>query len=661
MKQHRIEGDYREWIATALRQSPLLSTTGKATLEALLPHAKLLEFDAGEPVMREGNAAESFFLLLMGEASIYITDQTTGEAVELTRIKPVEAIGESALLTDSPRSASVVALKGSYFLEISSEGFNLLLDQVPVFSRKLSQSLATRLVAVEKRMPMPEVPRERLSVPPRELVQRLPDEFIRKERVLPLLDAEGTVTIGYVDKPTRQQLEAVRSAFAGRRVRSARIAARDFDDLLASLGMAAAPAAAPGATGAGGADMMKALVDQLAALTAGAGAGAGSAVAATARGPRPKRATLTTGVVASVNQLERIEPILRRMLDVGASDLHLSARQVARWRIDGDMHPITDFPTPAENEVYEIMKALIPDRALEEFQEHSDCDFAFALEGIARFRCNLFRDENGASAVFRLVPMTIPSMDQVGLPKGAQRLCELNQGLVLVCGPTGSGKSTTLGAMIDHINNTRRVHVVTIEDPIEFHHESKVAMITQREVGKNTSGFYRAMRASLREDPDIVLVGELRDPETMALAIETAQTGHLVFSTLHTNTAIGTIDRIIDMFPVEQHSQIRTSLSDVLKGVINQNLCRRIGGGRVGAFETLIVNSAVSNLIRQAKNNQIVTVMTTNKQAGNCMMNEDLESLVKNGTISTQEAVLRSPDRQDMRQRLGGAPAAPGR
>jgi twitching motility protein PilT len=207
--------------------------------------------------------------------------------------------------------------------------------------------------------------------------------------------------------------------------------------------------------------------------------------------------------------------------------------------------------------------------------------------------------------------------------------------------------------MINSINLARKSHILTIEDPIEFHHESRTAKVTQREVGKNTSTFQRALRSALREDPDIVLVGELRDRDTMSLALETAQTGHLVFSTLHTSTAIGTIDRIIDLFPVEQHSQVRSTLADVLKGVINQNLCRRIGGGRVAAFETLLVSSAVSNCIRTAKTTQIATIMTTSKASGNKTMNEDLESLVRSRTIEVQEALTRSADRPDLRQRLG--------
>jgi twitching motility protein PilT len=229
----------------------------------------------------------------------------------------------------------------------------------------------------------------------------------------------------------------------------------------------------------------------------------------------------------------------------------------------------------------------------------------------------------------------------------------LHQGLVLVCGPTGSGKSTTLAAMIDHINTHRPVHIITLEDPIEYAHKSKTAKVTQREVGKSTTSFTRGLRASLREDPDIVLVGELRDRETLELAFQTAQTGHLVFGTLHTSTAIGTIDRMIDMFPVEQHNQIRSVLADTLKGVINQHLCKRIGGGRVAAYELLMGGSAVSNCIRQAKSVQIATIMTTNRSEGHRHLNDELYDLVRKRQIEPLEALKHTDDRKDMKVRLG--------
>jgi len=642
MKQHAIEGDYLQWVINALRQSRLFSSLDQATIDSLIPHASLSELDANEVLMKQGDPSESFYLVLMGEISVFATDDLTGEPVEVALIHASESCGEMGALRGEPRTATGMATKSTYVVEFPQRVFDYLMDNQPSFSRRLTLQVADRLAAITSKMPMPEMARADIRVPDN-VLEMLPENLILSEHVLPVLVRGDWVTVGFVDKPSRDLLDVVRSKMAGKNVQSVRIAAKDFDDLTKALGIQ--KVAQPDVLDA---EMLDDDYDdeprrrRRRAKASGGG-----------RGKRPKRPSKTTGIVASVDEIYRIEPLMRRMIEAGASDLHLAAHQEARWRIDGEIHVIPDFPIPGDNEVYEILEGLLPDRAHFEFEDHHDCDFAFALEDTARFRCNMYRDDRGVGAAFRLVPYVVPSMDQLGLPKGAQRLTELNQGLVLVCGPTGSGKSTTLAAMLDHINNRRRTHIITIEDPIEFRHTSKVSMVNQREVGKNTSGFQRALRSGLREDPDIVLVGELRDIETMGLAMETAQTGHLVFSTLHTNTAISTVDRIIDMFPVEQHNQIRSTLADVLKGVINQVLCKRTGGGRVAAFETLIASSAVANCIRTGKVHQIATIMTTNRNAGNCTMNEDLESLVRNKAISRQEAILRSPDRKELKQRFG--------
>lgn len=646
MKQHNLDGEYRQLVVNLLRQSPLFSVLEPQSIDKVVGFARLLEFEANDVLMHEGAQAESFLMILMGEAAVFVNDAATAESVEVARLRTGEIIGETALLMDEPRTASVVATKATYVVEFDRTAFEYMLDRLPGFSRRLSQSLASRLTQLSRRLPMPEVPREMLGIPERNLVELLPTEMIQSDRVIVLDRNETWVTVAYVDRPTPELLERVRSFLTGLRIQSVRVAARDFDDILDGLGIARRSAVAPAPSATAGAS------------PAAPGATEGSTVArvessTTSIPALKKRARSQTSVVATVGEINKLEPLLRKMVEVGASDLHLSAGQTPRWRIDGDLMPIPQVGIPEEEEVFDIMRRLLNDRALEEFVEFYDCDFAFKLEDIARFRVNMFRDERGVGAVFRTVPMQIPTMDQVGLPKGAQRLTELNQGLILICGPTGQGKSTTLAAMVDHINSTRKAHIVTIEDPVEFIHNSKLSMVNQREVGKNTSSFSRALRSALREDPDIVLVGELRDLETMELAMETAQTGHLVFSTLHTNSAISTIDRVIDIFPMEQQNQVRATLADVLRGVVNQTLCRRIGGGRVAAFETLICNSAVANCIRTSKNVQIGTIMTTNKAIGNCTMNDDLESLVRNGAITPYEAIGRAVDRKEMRTKLG--------
>ena len=289
-----------------------------------------------------------------------------------------------------------------------------------------------------------------------------------------------------------------------------------------------------------------------------------------------------------------------------------------------------------------------PDRNRPEVLECGDTDFAYQIDGLCRFRCNLFKDRKGMGGVFRVIPSKILTVDDLNLSEHIRELCFLTKGLVLVTGPTGSGKSTTLCAMVDHINSSRKDHIITIEDPIEFVHPNRSCLINQREVHMHTAGFKPALRAALREDPDVVLVGEMRDLETVAIAIETAETGHLVFGTLHTSSAVSTVDRIIDQFPADQQAQIRIMLAESLKGVIAQVLCKKIGGGRVAALEVLMVNAAVSNLIREGKTFQIASIMQTGKARGNVLLNAALLELVKKKLVEPEEAYLKAIDKRGL-------------
>jgi twitching motility protein PilT len=292
-----------------------------------------------------------------------------------------------------------------------------------------------------------------------------------------------------------------------------------------------------------------------------------------------------------------------------------------------------------------MLNAVMLKQNREEFSEINDTDFAHEIKGVARFRGNALRDRKGTGAVFRAIPAAVVTVEQMGLSQEVQRLCHLTKGLVLVTGPTGSGKSTTLCALIDLINRTRSDHVITIEDPIEFVHESKKCLITQRHVGVHTMSFKHALRAALREDPDIVLVGELRDLETVSMAIETAETGHLVFGTVHTSSAVSTVDRVIDQFPPDRQAQIRVMLSESLKGVISQVLCKKIGGGRVAAREIMLSTPSVSNLIREGKTFQLPSVLQTSRRLGMVTMNDALVELVDAGQVEPQEAYLKATDK----------------
>src|SRR5258706_9526214 len=343
--------------------------------------------------------------------------------------------------------------------------------------------------------------------------------------------------------------------------------------------------------------------------------------------------------------LEKIEALLRTLVGNKASDLHLRSGSPPMLRLNGEIAPIPNEATLSSADIDEMLSAVMLEQNRDEFKEINDTDFAHEIPGLARFRGNALRERKRTGAVFRAVPAAVVTVEQMGISQEVQRPCHLTKGLVLFTGPPGSGQSTTLCALIDLINRTRSDHVITIEDPIEFVHESKKCLITQRHVGVHTSSFRHALRAALREDPDIVLVGELRDLETVSMAIETAETGHLVFGTVHTSTAVSTVDRVIDQFPPDRQAQIRVMLSESLKGVISQVLCKKIGGGRVAAREIMLSTPSVSNLIREGKTFQLPSVLQTSRRLGMVTMNDALIDLVDSKLVEPQEAYLKATDK----------------
>jgi twitching motility protein PilT len=350
-----------------------------------------------------------------------------------------------------------------------------------------------------------------------------------------------------------------------------------------------------------------------------------------------------------------IDDYLRAMPEHKASDLHLSSNAFPMFRISGTMTAISDQVSAPET-VRALVDEIMPERNKEEFERDHDTDFAYAIEGIGRFRCNAFMDRHGAGGVFRLIPSKIMSFEELGLPECIKKLCYLTKGLVLVTGPTGSGKSTTLATMIDYINDNRDDHILTIEDPIEFVHPNKKCLVNQREVHRHTASFKRALRAALREDPDIVLVGEMRDLETIMVALETAETGHLVFGTLHTTTAAGTVDRLINQFPSDQQPQVRASLAEGLRGVIAQNLLKRTGGGRVAALEILMGSHALGANIREGKIHQIPMLIQTGRKEGMCALNDSLLDLLQKNLIDPVEAYQKTSVKEDLIKRMSAIP-----
>ena len=362
----------------------------------------------------------------------------------------------------------------------------------------------------------------------------------------------------------------------------------------------------------------------------------------------PTAASVTAINKGSQPAVKRIDALLSNMVQTKASDLHVCTGCQPMIRLDGSMLPVSEWPTLSASEVKEMLWEIAPQRNREQFEKCHDTDFAYEIEGLSRFRVNVFMDRKGPGAVFRVIPSRIITAEELNLSKEILNLCNLPKGLILVTGPTGSGKSTTLCALIDYINRTRKDHLITIEDPIEFVHENKECLINQREVHEHTTSFKDALRAALREDPDIVYIGEMRDLETVSIAIETAETGHLVFGTLHTSTAPSTIDRIIDQFPGDKQDQIRMMLSESLRGVICQMLCKKIGGGRIAAMEVLIVTPSVSNLIRERKTFQIQSVLQTGKNLGMCTMNDSFLDLVKQRKVAPQEAYDKALDKPNL-------------
>lgn len=355
--------------------------------------------------------------------------------------------------------------------------------------------------------------------------------------------------------------------------------------------------------------------------------------------------------------MAQIDGFFKLMNDEGASDLHMVSGQQPVLRVRGDMERVK-FNRLENDALRAMLYEICPEEKIRVFEETGDVDFGYEIPGMARYRCNYFQQKNGVGAVFREIPSDIMTVEQLGLPKVISRLAQLPKGLVLVTGPTGSGKSTTLAAIIDECNRTRKDHILTIEDPVEFVHQSQQCIINHREVGTHTKSFSAALRGALREDPDIILVGEMRDLETISLAMEAAMTGHLVFGTLHTLNAMKTVDRVIEIFPANQQGQVRSTLADALRAVVSQTLFKRVDvKGRCAALEILIANSAVRNLIREGKTFQILSSMQTGKKFGMQTLDDAIEDLLVKKRISADAAYANSIEKARFLKYLKRAPS----
>lgn len=332
-----------------------------------------------------------------------------------------------------------------------------------------------------------------------------------------------------------------------------------------------------------------------------------------------------------------------------ASDLHLSAGMPPMIRVDGEMKRI-ELPHLDHKQVHELIYQILNEKQRKNYEENLETDFSYEIPNVARYRVNVFNQHRGAGAVFRTIPSKVLSLEELNAPKIFKDVADLPRGIILVTGPTGSGKSTTLAAMIDYINNNKTEHIITIEDPIEFVHTSKKCLINQREVFRDTKSFSEALRSALREDPDVILVGEMRDLETIRLALTAAETGHLVFGTLHTTSAAKTIDRIVDVFPGEEKDMVRTMLSESLRAVISQSLMRKIGGGRIAAYEIMIATPAIRNLIREAKVAQMYSAIQTGRAMGMQTLDQHLQELVQQNLVTSRDAKAKAENKDLFQQ-----------
>lgn len=583
----------------AFDTNPFFEPLSDAQRDQVIGKAGTIEaYTDGEYILRSGDPADFLFVIISGEVSVVVGEGD--DQIEISRLERSQMVGELAVILNEKRTASCVARGEVLILKLAREVFRKVVLAVPEASLSMMRILAERLKKTS-RPPAHRDYRADSPIPPVEVLRLLPIGFMQRHRVAPVKKQENRILIGYCDRMDENLLASISNLLPAMKIEPVSIESEYFQKIMQNYG--------------------------------------GEAVA--------------IEQAAGGSGIKGIDDLLKRLVEEGGSDLHLSAGQVPRWRIDGLIRPIAGFLKLAPREVFQLLEPIMRPDSIEEFNKTGDEDFAYAMDKHSRFRINLLRDHNGVSAVFRHIPNTIFTLEELGMPEVLRKWAEAPKGLILVTGPTGSGKSTTLAAMVDHINRSRECHILTIEDPVEFVHQSRKALVNQREVGVHTASFSRALKAALREDPDVVLVGEMRDLETISMAIETANTGHLVLATLHTSTAMSTINRIVDQFPAESQEQIRAGLADNLLGVCCQTLCRKIGGGRVPALEVLVMDYGMANMVREGKTHMLLTGMTTGQNRGNRLLNDDLARLVRAGKISKEEAVSKAVDSADLAKRIG--------
>ena len=614
MKIIAASEEQKKTLAKAIRSVGLFTELDDIAINFIISQSSPCQYVDQEKIIRQGDESDSFLIMLRGHATIWV-ETITGDPIKVGKMGPLESLGEMGLILEQPRSATVIAEGTVIAFLFSKKSFDRLLATNATFGRSLTMQLAKRLENSSKQIPLKTV--SPTQIPAVDIMKMIPTDMVFRHKILPIRGNDHFMELGFVDPLKPQLLARIQERDMAKEITPVSISEEFFHEATKLLAEQSPENVSENQENSVYSESLYSESDTL------------------------------------MPQSPVLERLLRKVVSDGASDLHLTSSYRPRWRVDGEIKEMKTEPVLTTQTAFEWLQPLMSEKDIHEFETTKDSDFAVSLGDIARFRVNLFQDHQGTGAVLRQIPSKILSLEQLGLPSVIREFSQLPKGLVLVTGPTGSGKSTTLAAMIDFINKTRDEHIITLEDPIEFVHTSKHCLVNQREIGTHTNSFNRALRAALRQDPDIVLVGELRDLETIQLAMEVANTGHLVFATLHTSTAVTTVDRIVDMFPTEQQNQVRTSLSEVLKGVVSQTLCKKINGGRVAALEILVVNAAIANLIREGKTSQMTSIMQTGSKQGNRLLNDSLTKLIKDNVISYEEANSKALDKDGLAQKNG--------
>ena len=605
----KMDNEILDVVVDTMAKTDIMSSLSRNSLVQAANRAVLQKYKPDETIIFAGEPADAFFIIIRGEVLVMHSHEFSLKPVELGRLKECSVIGEIGLILNQTRTATVKSVDEALILKLDNKLFNYMVKNISAFGIAMSKNLAKRIDQLSSKMLLPRYEDDG-EIPSLEVIKKIPMDFIIRHRVLPL-DMKGNILrIGFVDEPSSSIVNSVRQFLPGMELQLLSIEKFFFNNAL----------------------RLQSGLDEWGKLYDGGEGGIGEA---------------EEFIDSKLNSL------LKRMVTEGASDLHLCANHAPFWRIDGDIFPIANTKELGRDEALELFNEVLSERNRSDFSKNHDTDFSYIVPGLGRFRVNLFRDDRGANAVLKFIPATILTFEHIQMPPVVAEMCKNSQGIVLVSGPTGSGKSTTLASMVDYINKNRSCHIITLENPIEFLHSNIKSLIHQREIGPHIPNYPRGLQAALREDPDIIVVSELRNTETISMAVEAANTGHLVIGTLHTHTAVGTIARVVDSFPADVQSTIRASLCDTLKGVITQVLCKCEEGGRCAAFEVLVVDTAVANLIRENKANQIGSVMQTGKTKGNILMNDYLTELVTSNKVSYDEALSKSYDREGFAKRFG--------